>query len=255
MRDFLVNLFSKFKLIIISFWYKCRKKNIKKIKLLKNIHKGERCFIIGNGPSLKVEDLNKLENEYTFVSNRFFTIHSKLIPTYYFMHDSVLLPKNFDESLRLNCNVRFYGVHSGTFDYLRKRDIDGILYLINERNLKERFSVSQDVSSSVNSTGSVSFSMLQFAIYMGFKEIYLLGFDHSFSKEIKNGKLIQNDDVKDHFSDYNEGISVVAKVDDMDCGFEIIKKYADENEIKIINSTRGGNLEVFPRIELEDVLN
>lgn len=37
-----------------------------RIGLYKGIHEGQRCFIIGNGPSLKPEDLDLLEHEYTF---------------------------------------------------------------------------------------------------------------------------------------------------------------------------------------------
>ena len=36
----------------------------------KDIHKGQRCFIVGNGPSLNDEDLSLLENEYVFTVNK-----------------------------------------------------------------------------------------------------------------------------------------------------------------------------------------
>ena len=35
----------------------------------KDIHKGERCFIVGKGPSLKMEDLEKIKGEYSFSVN------------------------------------------------------------------------------------------------------------------------------------------------------------------------------------------
>lgn len=37
-------------------------------------------------------------------------------------------------------------------------------------------------------------------------------------------------------------------------GFKVAKKYADEHGINIYNATRGGMLEVFPRVNLEDVV-
>lgn len=48
----------------------------RRLKKLKNIHLGKRCFIIGNGPSLKAEDLSKLykNNEITFAFNRIYHI-------------------------------------------------------------------------------------------------------------------------------------------------------------------------------------
>ena len=45
-------------------------KNREKLILLKNKHKGERCFIIGSSPSLKQLDLSLLNNEITFTVNR-----------------------------------------------------------------------------------------------------------------------------------------------------------------------------------------
>ena len=49
-----------------------RRDTIEKLGALKDKHKGERCFIIGNGPSLKQTDLTKLKNEYTFGLNRIY---------------------------------------------------------------------------------------------------------------------------------------------------------------------------------------
>ena len=37
---------------------------IKKNQTIKNIHAGERCFIIGSGPSLKKLDLTHLKDDY-----------------------------------------------------------------------------------------------------------------------------------------------------------------------------------------------
>lgn len=43
--------------------------------------------------------------------------------------------------------------------------------------------------------------------------------------------------------------------DRMMSGYIAAKEYADRNEIKIINCTRGGMLEIFPRCTLEEVLS
>lgn len=37
--------------------------------------------------------------------------------------------------------------------------------------------------------------------------------------------------------------------------YRLLKKYADKHGIQIYNATRGGNLEIFPRVKLEDVLD
>ena len=39
---------------------------------LKDIHKCKRCFILGNGPSIKKENLKPLKNEIVFALNNFY---------------------------------------------------------------------------------------------------------------------------------------------------------------------------------------
>ena len=47
------------------------------MKQFKDLYQGKRCFIIGNGPSLKADDLDCLKNEYTFAANRIYEILDK----------------------------------------------------------------------------------------------------------------------------------------------------------------------------------
>lgn len=52
-----------FKRILGAFWY-LHKFLVFKNKKLKNKHKGETCFILGNGSSLKYYDLSKISNRF-----------------------------------------------------------------------------------------------------------------------------------------------------------------------------------------------
>src|SRR4051812_20507954 len=60
-------------------------------------HPGPRCFIIGNGPSLKEQDLSRLTGEVTFATNSFY-LHplakEQQLPMYYLLSD----PQYFDGS-------------------------------------------------------------------------------------------------------------------------------------------------------------
>ena len=62
-----------------------RKSSYEKLKSLKDQHKGERCFIVATGPSLRIEDLNLLRNEFTFSMNSIFLLFDETDwrPTYY----------------------------------------------------------------------------------------------------------------------------------------------------------------------------
>ena len=68
---------------------------LKRNEKFRNCHKGQRCFVIGNGPSLNEQELTPLANEITFVSNYFH--HHPIIseswqPKYYCLTD----PAYFD---------------------------------------------------------------------------------------------------------------------------------------------------------------
>src|SRR5215813_9647341 len=61
-----------------AYLHPWRRESIRRLTELKNIHKGKRAFIIGNGPSLKQTDLSKLRNEITFCMNRFYLAFPEL---------------------------------------------------------------------------------------------------------------------------------------------------------------------------------
>ncbi|MEH7495790.1 hypothetical protein V7177_26550, partial [Neobacillus niacini] len=78
---------------IRSFYINMRiKKLSNKVKMFKNNHSGESCFIIGNGPSLTVEDLNKINNHVSFSSNRINLLidEAEWTPYYYTFIDSLI---------------------------------------------------------------------------------------------------------------------------------------------------------------------
>ena len=80
---------------------------------------------------------------------------------------------------------------------------------------------------------------------MGFKKIYLLGCDCNYQKGAKN-HFIESGFFDRNAHNNNERLMT---------GYKEAKKYIEEHDdIDIINCTRGGMLEVFPRKKLEKVL-
>ena len=64
-------LMEMYDLLSLPSWVidKRAKMSRRKLRRLKDKYKGERCFILGNGPSLAKTDLSLLRNEYTFGLN------------------------------------------------------------------------------------------------------------------------------------------------------------------------------------------
>ena len=117
------------------------------------------------------------------------------------------------------------------------------------------FGFYDELSEKVTCNGTVTISAIQFAVYMGYTEIYLIGVDHSYSKIIdSNGNVIEDKSVKDYFdNNYDDGIKteLVHNMDDATKSFLRTKKHFSKKNIKIHNATRGGKLEVFPRVDLD----
>lgn len=225
----------------------------KKIKKLKNVHSGEKCFIICTGPSLTIHDLELLKGQYTFAMNSIVLLYEKtdFRPTFYgCIDEKVWLKlrntiKQYDTPTRL----MFVSNRQTRHDKLRKHWYEipvNVAYHTYDRYFRGKFwcKMSDDAYRGVYDMYSVTQFLIQIAIYMGFKEIYLLGADCNFPK---NGPI--------HFKDYGVADTTIDTAGERNiCGYKKIKEYCDSYDVKVYNATRGGALEVFDRIELEDAL-
>lgn len=231
--------------LVLSFFY---------LKKLKNVNKGERCFIIGNGPSLNTEDLEKLRKEKTFSSNRVYNIfeNTDWRSTYYCVQDYELIKNSREEISKMSsCSTAFLGRALG-IEYPKFYKFLSIRLKIKDF-YPEPPLFSDDISKCIYEGMTVSYMCLQIAIYMGFKEIYLLGVDHSYSVTLEpDGSVTQFEGVSDHFSEKDK-IDNLPLLYKSTLAYESAKKYADEHNIKIYNATRGGKLEVFERADFDSL--
>lgn len=230
------------------------------IKTLKDSCCGERCFIIGNGPSLTKEDLNLLKNEKSFAFNRIYHMYqyTDWRPTYYMVVDNAIIQRMNQENERdLGAEYIFVANKKLAQKYKGQNAHQiGVAVAIPARTEKIILkNVSTDVSEQFSITSGVITSAFELAFYMGFKEIYLLGVDHNFAVELDmNGCKKVNKDILPHFeADKDKSLYVVNKETLTQC-FEVCRDYAEQHGIKVVNVTRGGKLEVFKRDTLENVL-
>ena len=235
------------------------------LKTMKGIHEGQRCFIIGNGPSLRAGDLDLLNDEYTFAANSIFKIFDQTVwrPTYYLSVDDKVLKEVQHELLNYDCGHIFvrYGKSriTGPTNRITKIYIEDLLFNTNGTRVCTPLKyISEDVSDHFCNGGTVTFESMQLAIYMGFKEIYLLGIDHNYSRTYDlSGKVKVDLTVEDHFDhkEFNSKTAYPANLSTAQYSYTIAREYCDTHGIKIYNATRGGKLEVFERIELDELWN
>lgn len=234
--------------------------NKKDLIALQNIHRGERCFIIGNGPSLDVNDLDRLKDEVTFATNHIYKIFNQTEwrPTYYTVMDDSFV--NQRENIEIIRNISSKKTFLRLQSYIKTKELnDNNIYFLNtkySRKYLKNPKFSTDISKEVYTIATVSYVALQLAIYMGFKEIYLIGFDHSYSNEVtKSGVKVSNPNIKSYFGakkdDYkNEGF---VAIHEMDIAYNKAYNESLIQNVLIYNATKGGKLEVFPRIDFEEL--
>lgn len=236
------------------------KNSSRKISTYKNSNYGKRCFIIGNGPSLTYKDLEKLKYEYTFATNMIFKIFEETDwrPTYYLAQDYTALKQlyNSDETInKLSSSLIFLPIDIKNLKIKYSNRIK-YFYIYRKSPFPKAPKFSSDVSKIVFEGGTVTYSAIQLATYLGFKEIYLLGVDNNYSYAIMpDGKIIKNSALKDYFTEYYNTNEYTEPVNlaKPDLAFRSAKQYCEDNEIKIYNATRGGKLEIFNRIRFDDM--
>lgn len=229
------------------------------LRNLKDSCQGKRCFIIGNGPSLTKEDLELLKNEVTFASNRIYRIFERTDwrPTYYAVFDETVgsdpeLPRNINA---LSCKGKF--VREQGWHVYRKLKNACYLHTWHNRKFLDCPQFSTELTHGIFTIATVTYTLIQIARYMGFSEIYLIGVDHKYANEMKrDGTVMKNEGVRSYFGNQkNLENSVVAASWEMDIAYQFAESYSRKNGFRIFNATRGGYLEVFERVDLDEVLN
>lgn len=220
-----------------------------KLKSMKNKYKGNRCFVIATGPSLTIEDLELLKDEYTFGMNSICLAYDKTDwrPTFFGVQDKKVygiikdkldhrvisfIPGSLTGKGKLEDNIVPFPCNSYYHDFELRYDV----------RLFSRFS--DDCYRIVYDGYSITHSLLQIAIYLGFEEIYLLGADCNYVAGEKQ-----------HFIEHGHSDPKFLTAGERNIvSYKEVKKYADSHCIKVYNATRGGMLEVFERKKLEEVL-
>ena len=250
----------------------------------KNRYEGQRCFIIGNGPSLKAADLDRIKEngDFSIASNRIYLIFegTEWRPNIWTTTDEYAIKVCWPAMSAVQAELKIIPVEVGHKMY----PIEGALPVRYDANNKDNWIVqgrlplfSDDITRFVYNGMTVTYVNIQIAVYLGFKEMILLGMDHSYSRQSYVPSHLRNYDwkrnklnltsgynisldirsvegVQDHFCEnYMEGL----RQDGAYCieaavrAYQAAKKYAEDHDIRIVNATRGGKLNVFKRVNFE----
>lgn len=203
-----------------------------------------RMWLIGNGPSLRDTPLHLLKDEQTFALNKIEIIYKDTDwrPTHYYCADVVEGSDYWKQSVSANPQAKLF-LSDEWKDEVSGRDITWV-----SKCKKHHFYASDNVSKRVESWhlpevctafGSMS-PMMQYAVLMGFTELYLLGCDlwgdglNHFSES-----YVEKEDVERRNRD-NLWLHQMAK---------------HSCPVPVYNATLGGSLEIWPRVDMRKVLD
>lgn len=269
--------------------YSIRDRNILSKNLeLKNRHNGQRCFLIGAGPSIAKINFSQLSQEYTFVVNEFEKSgqYQTLSPKFHIISESNYFNENgpehwrnqfkekdrhipLDTTIILNLGAKPFVEKNGLF---RKHQI---YYVGTQGIFSNNFPFNIGLDKYVPQPKNSMLMCMMAAVWMGFNEIYLLGCEHSFlAQPMSSAKSL---------SWVHSYVDETAKLASAD--IEVLKKYIGQKELnsnyelsmlnmvqlfrnyrffyakarkfhpglRIFNATPNSFLDVFPMINFEEI--
>ncbi|MGA7193144.1 MAG: 6-hydroxymethylpterin diphosphokinase MptE-like protein [Anaerolineales bacterium] len=232
----------------VAYLHPWRRESIQRIKAFKDIHKGKRAFIIGNGPSLKQTDLSKIKNEFTFGMNRIYLLFPELgfSTTYFVSINDLVIEQCADEIAALPI-PKFIAWHAHRHF---KTFPDELMFLYTTYTGPK---FAYDMTRRVWEGATVTNVALQLAFYMGFQQVILIGVDHNFtSKGDANKTVISTGDDPNHFSANYFGKGFRWQLPDLDTseiGYQKARDAYGKAGREVLDATVGGKLTIFPKVD------
>ncbi len=231
-----------------AYFHPWRVQSRKDLEQFHNIHNGKRCFILGNGPSLKQTDLSNLKNEFTFGMNRIYLAFEEMgfETSYYVSVNDLVIEQCADDILDLNI-PRFVSWRAGN-RWLTQREN---LFFLYTTYTEPKFS--QDIRNRLWESATVTYVALQIAFYMGFEEALLIGVDHNFETKGKaNTTIVSEGDDPNHFHPEYFGKGFRWQLPDLEkseVGYRMAKETFEKDGRKVLDATIGGKLSIFEKVD------
>jgi hypothetical protein len=224
-----------------------RRASIQQLTRLKNIHKGERCFIIGNGPSLKETNLSYLRDEFTFGMNRIYLMFPELgFQTTYYVSVNDLVIEQCAEDIRSLTIPKFLAWRAHELVQPGSEMI-----FLHTTYTGPKFS--RDARRRLWEGATVTYVALQLAYHIGFEQVILIGVDHSFSTKGKpNTTVISQGDDPDHFDAGYFGKGFRWQLPDLETSeraYRMARQAYQQAGRQVLDATVGGKLTVFPKVD------
>jgi hypothetical protein len=230
--------------VLSSRWQKSRHH----MRALRNTHAEERCFIIGNGPSLRRTDLTKLKGEFTFGLNRIYLIFSELG-----FATSCLVSVN--ELVLEQCVSEMKALDLPKYLTWRSRHwfADDLQAVFVDTDFTGPEDFSHNASGRIFEGFTVTYVALQLAFYMGFSDVILIGVDHNFTTQgPANQAVVSQGDDPNHFSPNYFGAGFKWQLPDLDGSeraYRLARHAYESDGRRVLDATVDGKLTIFPKVD------
>lgn len=247
---------------------------------LENIHKGKRCFVIGNAPSLNTQDLSVLKDEIVLTVNQISRNKQfkSLNTNYHFWADPGFFKENSKEGdkelLEVMMSVNTEGNRPVCFfpleakEFVSKKKLDQVLnvrYFVPGHILFDQYK-KIDFSGMIPGMNTVVQYAIMLGIYMGCTEIYLLGCDCTGILSYIETKTDSGNFEYAYDISQAEAERMKAMLGGVSCeqtfygwakifeGYRLLGEYCKQKGVQLINVTNGGILDCLPRKKFENVV-
>lgn len=233
------------------------------LSALRNVHAGRRCVIVGNGPSLRIADLDRLRGEISFGSNKIFLAYDQTgwRPTYYSVEDHLVLHNCRAEIAALQGSFKIFPAQMRDFGHHAADTL--FVPLLPPRSFAQPLSdpdfpgFSADLVHGIHWGSTVVYSQIQMAVHMGCTEIVLIGLDHRYDlPDRKLGRVYVDAGERNHFHpDYRQPGELwhQPNLDVLEVSYTRARDVCAARGIAIRNASRDSALTVFERVDFDTV--
>ncbi len=224
-------------------------RRVRSLSAFEGRHRGEDCFILGNGPSLNRTDLSLLAGKHCFGLNKIYLMQRRqpLALSYLVSVNPFVVSQSLDEFASLGVTT-FLPAERCRRGVLRHRHFQPI-------RARDRFNFNPRMSGNFGQGHTVTYVALQIAFAMGFERVFLVGVDHSF-KQTGSANEIQRMEGADenHFDPgYFQGdLWHLADLEASEIAYRIADLEYRRAGRRVFDATVGGKLEVFEKIAFEE---
>lgn len=216
-------------------------------------HRGERCVVIGNGPSLRKTDISLLRDTVTFGLNRVYLAFDEwgFDTTYHVVVNKYVAEQSGHELSRVRSPLFTTLSNASHFATAQRQP----LLLMNHRSP----GFYGDIRHGVWEGATVTYVAMQVAYFMGFSEVVLVGVDHRFSTTGPAHELVESTaEDPNHFDPRYFGPGYKWQLPDLqtsEIAYRMARSAYERDGRRIVDATVDGALEVFPKVDLRAALS